>query len=176
MSTSLVSPSPSFTFVALQQNLFTWNLTTNLNVPVTNATVTSTLYSGRQIANPTQYPGIADAIFVNISMPEINPPSGIYQATIPATFNPDPTLSNFVVVVTATLASVNIGTWSTVAVVVPAANSIDLVTLDDVKSWLDIDETNTDDDGLLQILITGFSRYVLNRTGMDSFSINTYTD
>jgi len=176
MSTSLVSPSPSFTFVALQQNLFTWNLTTNLNVPVTNATVTSTLYSGRQIANPTQYPGIADAIFVNISMPEINPPSGIYQATIPATFNPDPTLSNFVVVVTATLASVNIGTWSTPAVVVPAANSIDLVTLNDAKSWLDLDENNTDDDGLIQIIITGFSRYVLNRTGMDSFSINTYTD
>src|SRR5271167_787252 len=110
MSTPLVSPSPSFTFIALQQNLFTWNLTDNNGNIVTGATVTSTLYSGRQIANPTQYPGIADAIFVNISMPEVNPPSGIYQAIIPAIFNPSPASYGFVVVVTATLASVNIGT------------------------------------------------------------------
>ena len=176
MSTSLVSPAPSFTFTALQQNLFTWNLTNSTGGIVTGASVQSTLYSGRSIQNPTLYPGIADSVFVNISMPEVTPPSGIYQAVIPATFNPSASPSGFVVVVTATLLSVNVGTWPTPAVIVPAATSIDLVTLDDAKSWLDIPEDNTDDDGLIQIVITGFSQYVLNRTGMASFGVNTYTD
>ena len=176
MSTSLVSPAPSFTFTALQQNLFTWSLTNATGGIITGASVQSTLYSGRQIADASQYPGTPDPIFQNISMPEIAAPSGIYQAIIPATFNPNSSPSGFVVVVTATITSVNIGTWSTAAVVVPAATSIDMVTLNDVKSWLDVEEDNTDDDGLLQILITGFSRYVLNRTGMASFGVNTYTE
>lgn len=176
MATSLVSPAPSFTFTALQQNLFTWSLTNSTGGIVTGASVQSTLYSGRQIANAITYPGVPDPIFQNISMPEANAPSGIYKAIIPATFNPNPSPSGFVVVVTATLSSVTIGIWSTVAVVVPAATLIDLVTLNDVKTWLELEENNTDDDGLLQILITGFSRYVLNRTGMASFGVNTYTD
>lgn len=176
MSTIVASP-PSFTFTALQQNLFTWTLTDASGNPVVSATVSSTLYSGRQINNVAQYPGVPDSIFQNILMPEtVSGVSGIYQAIIPATFNPLPSQSGFVVVVTATAGSTALGTWQTDAVVYPAASSIDLVLLSDVKAWLKIPQNNTNDDGLLQLVITGFSRYVLNRTGRDSFGVATYTE
>lgn len=59
----------------------------------------------------------------------------------------------------------------------PATLPIDLIALDQVKSWCSIAETNTDDDSILQFFITSFSQYVLNRTGIDSFnSVVQYTD
>jgi hypothetical protein len=59
----------------------------------------------------------------------------------------------------------------------PAQNTIDLTTIWDVKAWLQIPLSNTDDDGIIQELISGFSQYVLNRTGVASFnSIQTYIE
>ena len=179
MATTIPVPAPSYTFQVGQQNRFTWTLTDPTGAPITGATVNSTLYSGRQINNAANYPGTPDTIFNNIPMPEAPALSGIYSAVIPITFNPSASLASapgFVVVVTALSGVTPIGTWQTEAVIIPAGNAIDLVMLNDVKNWLDIAETNTDDDALLQILITSFSRYVLNRVSRDSFNIATYTE
>lgn len=57
------------------------------------------------------------------------------------------------------------------------ANDIDLITLAQVKSWLNIPATNTDDDNTIQFLITGFSKYVLDYTGIDCFNdIKSYSE
>lgn len=176
MSTQ-VAPAPSFTFTGNQENRFTWTLTDASGNPVTGATVKSTLYSGRNVNNVADFPGTADPIFNNLPMPEAPALSGIYSCVIPATFNPNPaTEGGFVVVITALTGLSLIGQWTVEAVITPAANAIDLVLLSDVKAWLKIAQSNTDDDGLLQICITGFSRYVLNRTGRTSFGIETYTE
>ncbi len=48
-----------------------------------------------------------------------------------------------------------------------AANQIDLITIAQLKSYLgNFQNGGTDDDSTLQELITSFSRYFLNRTGM----------
>lgn len=51
-----------------------------------------------------------------------------------------------------------------------AANSIDLCTLDEVHSYINIRSNVTADDGLLQRLITGVSQYWLTRTGRASLN------
>lgn len=47
---------------------------------------------------------------------------------------------------------------------------IDLVDLPTCKNWLGIDLNNTDFDSQIAFLITGFSQWVLNRSGVDSFN------
>lgn len=182
MSTSAVNPAPySYSFRSLRTQQFTWNLTDAAGNPVSNCTVESTLYSGRSLLNPTALPGVADPIFQNIGMPETPAASGAYVGIIPETFNPVPSTTQFtsaqyVLSIIASLSSVVLATWNLPAVVVPNGSPIDLVLLDDVKNWLNLSSSNTDSDYLLQLLITSFSRYVLNRTGRDSFSSTTYTE
>lgn len=56
-------------------------------------------------------------------------------------------------------------------------SDIDLVDLATVKQWLNIANTNTDDDLLIQFLITAFSQHVLNKTGIASFtSVDAFVD
>ena len=179
MSTS-ITPPVSFTFTALQQNLITWTLTNqSTGLPVTGATLVATLYSNRNQANSTAIPGtISDPNLSNLSLPETNPGvSGIYTGIVPAAFNPVQAVSGFLLVITASSGSTLLDTWTIPAVVIAAQNLNNLVQLSDVKNWLNIELNNTDDDGLLQILITGFSQYVINRTGIKSFTqVNSYSE
>jgi hypothetical protein len=56
-------------------------------------------------------------------------------------------------------------------------SNIDLIDLLTTKSWLGINATNTDDDNIIQFLITTFSQHVINKTGVASFSnVSSYTD
>ena len=182
MSTSAVNPAPySYSFRCLRTQQFSWTLTDTSGNPVSNCSVSSSLYSSRSLQNPVAMPGIIDPIFQNISMPETPTASGIYVGTVPETFNPTPnttqfTSAQYVLFITASLSSTVLANWNIPAVVVPVGSPIDLVLLDDVKNWLDIASTNNDDDYMLQLLITSFSRYVLNRTGRDSFLSTTYTE
>lgn len=45
----------------------------------------------------------------------------------------------------------------------PVPSAIDLVTVGDVKSWSEVQTAN--DDGLIQLAVTGFSAFVLRQTG-----------
>ena len=177
---SVISPSfpASFTYRVGQPSLVTWNLTDQNNVPITGAAVTATLYVDRSLQNPTITPGTVDPIFQNIALNETVPgTSGVYQGTVPATFNPIQSTQNYVTVITAVGGSIGTVTWPIISVVVFPENTIDLVTLDIVKDFLNIADENTDDDGLIQFLITAFSQYVINRTGRTSFNlITSHTD
>lgn len=179
MST-LAPPAPSFTFIALQQNRFTWTLTDGSNNPISGAVVVATLYANRNIQNVTQFPGTPVIDFTSINL--VESPVGTYSNIIAATFNPPASTIGFVVVVTATLGSTTLGVWSTPAVIDPPQLSNDLVQLDLVKQWLGIStlangQPNTDADGVIQFLISSFSTYVYNRTGITSFnSVKQFTE
>ena len=176
MST-IVSPPTSFTFRALQQALLTWTLTDQNGNPISGATVTATLYANRNLQNTTQYPGTAVTNFTNVSLVETPALSGIYVATLPATINPSAATLGFATVISALSGSTSIGTWTIPSVVIPPENINDLVTLDQTKDYLGLQPSNTDDDITIQFLISGFSQYVLNRTGISSFTqTQTYNE
>lgn len=171
----------SFSFRCLQQNQLTWTIT-NSGDPVTGLTVTATLYSGRNKLLPAITPGtVADPTFNNLVLTETPADSGIYIGTIAETFNPAASpgyvANSFIVVITATLVSTVVNTWSIPAVVVPAQGQYDLVALDDVKSYLGTPLANTDSDFILQILISSFSDYVRQRTGRNNLAqVLQYTE
>lgn len=176
MST-IVSPPVSFTFRALQQGLLSWSLSDQNGNPISGATVNATLFADLNLQNPVLYPGTPVTGFTNVNLVETPSASGIYIAALPATINPPISTIGFVTVITATSGSTALGTWSIPTVIIPAQNTVDLTTLNDVKAWLQIQSANTDDDDTIQFLITSFSQYVLNRTGVASFnSVNQYTE
>ena len=167
MST-IVSPPTSFTLRALQQALLPWVLTDQNGNPIAGATVTGTLYANRNLQNVTQFPGTAVTNFTNVSF--VESPAGTYTASLPATINPPAASLGFATVITALSGSTPIGTWTIPTVVIPPQNLFDLVTLDQTKDYLGLQSSNTDDDITIQFLISGFSQYVLNRTGISSFT------
>lgn len=176
MSTTVALPQ-SFTFQSLVQQQLTWNLVDQSGNIISGATVTATLYANRSRSNPITVPGIADSVFNNITLIETPGGSGTYIGTIPETFNPSPAITWFVVVISATQGPNTLADFEIPAIVVPPQNAIDIVLLEDVKSFLNIPSTNTDDDKTLQIIITGFSKYVLNLTGITSFNqVGTFTE
>jgi hypothetical protein len=165
----------SLTFRAKALQSLSWTLTNVNGSSLSGATVTATLYTGRNRQNPDIIPGTPDSIFNNITLVETPTSSGIYIGSIPSTFDPSPTLIDFTVVITATGTAQD--SWQVPAVILSSQISIDLVQLNDVKSFLGFQSTNTDDDGILQLLITSFSQYVLNKTSISSFnSIQTFTE
>lgn len=161
----------SFTFTSLTQQQVTWNLTDTSGAIITGATVTATLYLNRDKFQPLVRPGTPDTIFNNIALIETPGGSGTYVGQIPATFNPLPSDSGYTTVITATLGATPLADFEEPTVVVPPQEVIDLVTLDEVKTWLGFSPTNTSCDASLQMLITSFSQYVLNRTGRASFKV-----
>lgn len=182
MSTTATS-YPSYTFRPGRNQQITWTLTDSSGNPISNAQVKATLYENRSRVNPNTSPGtIVDSTnFSNLTLTETPSGSGIYIGNIPAAFNvAQQAASGYVLQVTAIAnggTGQNLGDFESPAVVVPAANAIDLVLLDDVKAWLGLSPNNLDSDFLLQILISSFSQYVLNRTGISSFSsVQTYTE
>jgi hypothetical protein len=56
------------------------------------------------------------------------------------------------------------------------ANGIELTTLDHVKAWLAIEESNTDSDDYLQLLIKSASRFALNYMQRDSMAATLYNE
>lgn len=178
MSTSQIAPPTSYTFRALQIEQLTWVLTDENNAPVTGATVEASLYANRSLVDPVATPGTSIVGFLDLLLTETPAASGIYIVTIPPLALPDPAVTGYVLSVTATDAFNNdLGQWETRAVLLPPENSVDLVTVDVVKDWLGVPSTNADSDGMIQLLISSFSRFVLNYTGMTSFnSIQQYTE
>jgi hypothetical protein len=179
MSTLPVLPT-SFTFTCLIQQQITWTLTNAVGAPITGATVTASLYVNRNIQNPAQFPGtLADPVnFQNVPLPETNPGvSGVYVGIVPQAFNTVASTTGFVTFITATSGSTILDVWSIPTVVITPQNVNDLVQLDDVKNWLGINLNNTDNDGIIQILISGFTKYVSDRTGIASFTqVNNYNE
>lgn len=164
------------------KNAFTlqWTLVDQSNNPINNAVVTATLYSGRSIVNPDTYPGTAVSPITNLTLTYVPASNGIYQVAVPATLDPPPDITNYTLVIDGTVSSVAVYHYeepSTVVIGSDTSSEIDLVSLETLKSWLSIPLTNTGDDSILQLLISSFSQYVLNRTGIKSFnSIQSYTD
>lgn len=161
----------SFTIRSGQSGQLTWNLTDPNNNPVSGATVTASVYENRSRTNPVVTPGTVVPGLSPIGMVETPLNSGIYIGTFAPQILSSSAVTNYVTVITA---RDSLGTllsqWEIPTVVPPPQNNLDLVLLDDVKSWLGIKSGNTDDDETIQICITGFSQYVLNRTGRSSFT------
>lgn len=178
MSSLALNPPVSYSFRCQRTQQLTWTLVDSSGNPITGATVTATLYLDRSLEDPTLTPGTADSIFNDIPLIETNPGvSGIYVGSIPSSFNPQ-TPGQFVLFISAYDSGDNLlADWNFRAVVVPFGQPTDLVLLDDVKDWLGLSTANTDADNVLQILISGFSQYVLRRTGRTSFSqIENFTE
>src|SRR5919108_3259761 len=155
---TIANPPTSFTFRTNRQQVLTWVLQDGSGNPITGAQVTATLYVNRDSQNVSQYPGTPLSPINNLTLTETPPSSGTYQGTIVSSFNPSPSTTGFTLVVTSKDGLGNLLDISEVpAVVIFPENLIDLVTLDQVKLWLGIRPTNTDDDVTLQFLITSFS-------------------
>ena len=165
------------------KNAFTlqWTLVDQSNNPINNAVVTATLYAGRSIVNPDSFPGVAVSPISNVTLTYVLSSNGVYQAAIPATLDPPPDITGFVLVIDGTVTAVPVYHYEELSTVVNAqgtTSSADLCTLGQVKSWLGMNPTAVSkDDALLQLLISSFSTWVLHRTGRDSFNtVQTYTE
>ena len=166
MATAIVPPPTSFTYRSEQPENLTWSLSDDSGNPISGATVLATLYANRSLTNPSTIPGTPVTGFTNILLPESSTP-GTY-ATVINPFSVSSSVTQFVTVIQVT--SPGTYTWEIPSVVIPPQNSIDLVTLDQVKSWLALSSTQTSNDALLQFLITSFSQYVIDKTGIASFN------
>lgn len=145
--------------------------------PVNNATMTVTLYANRSSGNPNIVPGTPVAPIINVSMPYVVATDGIYQAFIAGTLNPPQNGIGYTLVIDATISGNPVYHQEEPVFVILDSSPIDLVTLEQTKAWLGIPEENTDNDNTIQFLITGFSQYVINQTGIASFnSIQQYTE
>lgn len=164
------------------KNAFTiqWSLTDDQTPPkpVTGATVVATLYAGRSSGNPNGVPGVATAPIVNITLVEVGVSApGVYQALIPGTLNPPSNGIGYTLVVDGTIAAAPVYHKEEPVFVILDSSPIDLVTLDQVKDWLGIADDNSDNDNTIQFLITAFSKYVINQTGISSFnSVQQFTE
>lgn len=73
----------SFTFYSNTINLLTWTITDTSGQIVNNATVTATLFWGRDKINPNQTPGVAVPNFTDIDL-TFSSQNQNYSATIQA--------------------------------------------------------------------------------------------
>ena len=168
----------SFSFRVGNPEQITWTLTDSGGNPVSGVGVTASLYVDRNLRNFVTTPGTIDPVFNNISLSETPASSGIYIGVVPATFNPVQSTFSYVTVITAAGGALaNPITWQIPSVVVFPENVIDLIDLDQVKAYIGMKEENTNDDGLIQALITGFSQYVMHKTGRTAFNqIKSFVD
>lgn len=107
----------SFTFPA--QNPFTlrWVLADADGTPVNDASlVTATLYAGRSCMIPDEQPGTPVEHVDNVTLEYVTDSAGIYEAEIPATFNPG-LGGGYVLVVDAERSFQVLGHWETPAIV-----------------------------------------------------------
>jgi len=170
-------------FYAKNAFVLQWTLRDSNNVSVNVATVTGTLYSNRSINDVTNFPGTPVTPINNVTLTYVGASEGVYQVSLPATLDP-PLDSNgnyppFVLVIDATVAGNPVYHNEEPSLVINSvvASSNDLTTLNAVKSWLQIDQNNTADDVTIQEAISGWSEYVLNTCGIDSFTkVNQYTE
>ena len=86
-------------FTVLNSQTLNWTLTDSSLVPISDATVTATLYSGRDINNTAILPGTPVTYFDNLSL--AYSANGLYSGTIDPRFNP-PLGGGYVLVVDVT--------------------------------------------------------------------------
>ena len=118
----------SFTFLAANGQYLNWTLTDPLTGDAINgATITATLYAGRDRDDPDTTPGTPVSGFTNVSLAFISAPytseftgtlANLYQGTITSAFDPEPG-GNYVLVVDATAPSYQPQHWESPAVVRP---------------------------------------------------------
>ena len=150
------------------KNAFTlqWTLKDSSGVSVNTAVnLSATLYSGRLLSDPDAVPGLPVVPINSVSLVYVPSSQGVYQGAVPATLDPtqQQLAAGFVLVVDDPVLGYH---NEAAAIVIP--ESVDLTTLDAVKSELNITSNNADSE--LQQYITAWSTAVLNRTGIRSFS------
>jgi hypothetical protein len=103
MSNVAVPNLPSaFNFYALTGQYLNWYMTDALTgVPINDSAITATLYQGRSLTNPTGQPGTPVTFFDAVTIEYVPNSNGQYRAIIPASFDPSPLGSNYVLVVDA---------------------------------------------------------------------------
>lgn len=167
-------------FYAKNQFTLQWTLTDQNGNPINNASVIANLYSGRSTVNPDVTPGTIVPPISNVTLNYVSSSNGVYQATIPVTLDPIPSVNGFVLTIDASISGNPIYHYEEPSTVINGSlttSSADLMTLNQVKAWLKIQPSQTANDAILQLLISSFSQWVLHRTGRDTFnSVNSYTE
>jgi hypothetical protein len=105
-----------YVFPANSSFQFIWNLVDQTGTPVEDATVLATLYYGRDLGNPTLYPGTAVTNFSAVTL--VNQNNGQYIGVISAMTGTQPG-AGYVVVVDSTRPDTTVGHWEELAVVAP---------------------------------------------------------
>jgi hypothetical protein len=106
----------SFTFEIENDQYLKWTLVDGETaVPITNATVTATLYTGRDPVDPITTPGTAVTGFNNLSLTHQG--SGVYRGQIPHAFVPSVATGGYILVVIATQPGGSQGKWEIPSVV-----------------------------------------------------------
>ena len=124
MCTTPTSLPTIFTFYAGSGQYLNWYLQdSTTNQPIDNSVITATLYSGRSLTDPVDFPGTPVANFTGVTLAYVPRTLGQYQVIIPATFNP-PLGTNYVLVVDAVTPGYNPQHWEIAAQVVEGTVTI----------------------------------------------------
>src|SRR6266705_2632443 len=146
----------------------TWTLTDAQGNAVNNAVVTATLYAGRSTRDPDNVPGTPVPPIDCLDLPFVTTSSGQYSASVPGTLDPPLNGVGYVLVINGKVAGQQVYHAEVPAVVETAGSTVDLTTVDLVKNRAGV--TTSTDDAEIQSAITGFSTYLLKRTGQPSLN------
>jgi hypothetical protein len=158
----------SLTFPTKTIFVLGWDLfdTQNPPQPVNGATMTATLYAGRSQRDPAGTPGTPVPPIVSLPLNFIS--NGHYQANVPGTLDPSLDGVGYVLVIDAQVASAQAYHFEQPVVVQTAGDSVDLTTVEAVKSRAEVNSSTDDAD--IQAAITGFSTYFLGLSGMSTLN------
>src|SRR6266849_2421831 len=157
----------SLTFPVRTAFQLTWTLVDLSGNPINNAAVTATLYAGRSPTNPNAVPGTDVSPIINVTLTYVPLSNGQYSAAIPATLNPAPNGVGYTIVIDGTVGGNQIYHTEQPVSIETAGSSLDLTTVDLVKSWLTGfgSAASSGDDALIQSCITAWGYEFLHRTG-----------
>ena len=130
------------------------------DLPVVGATVTATLYSGRDADDPVTTPGTAVNAMTNMNLADQG--DGLYSVDVPASSIPA-VGSNYVLVIEARMTGALIRHWEERTEIVSEANVIELCRLESVKDYLGISLSDTSQDKVLRRWIRSCSRDFIGR-------------
>lgn len=158
----------SITFPVKTAFVLNWTLqdTQDPPQPINGATMVATLYAGRSLRDPNGTPGTPVDPIINLAIPYVS--AGLYSTTVPGTLDPPLDGVGYVLVIDASVGSTPIYHKEQPVVIETAGDSIDLTTVEAVKSRAEVQSSTDDDD--IQAAITGFSNYILGLSGMSTLN------